>query len=62
MTQKILFGSKEQSSEELTSIALQNGCVAFFKGIPLSYKQIAEQENWVLPHVYEETVDTGDNL
>jgi hypothetical protein len=62
MTQKILFGSIEHTDEELTTIAIQNGCVAFFKGIPLPYRQIAIQENWVLPHVYEETIDTGDNL
>ena len=62
MTQKILFGNIDQTSEELTQIAKQNGCVAFFKGLPLPYREIAIQENWTLPHVYEETIDTGDNL
>lgn len=62
MTQKILFGSIENTDEELTIIAKQNNCVAFFKGVPLPYRQMAIEENWVLPHVYEETVNTGDNL
>jgi hypothetical protein len=62
MTQKILFGSIEQTDEQLTDLAKQNGCVAFFKGVPLPYREIAIQENWILPHVYEETIDTGSNL
>ena len=56
MTQKILIGLLTQTDEELYALAMQEGCCAYYKGVPPCYEVIAEEEGWVLPHIYVETI------
>lgn len=54
MTQRILIGKPTQTDKQLYELAIELDCCAYYKGIPPCYETIAEQEGWVLPHVYEE--------
>ena len=54
MEQKILIAKPTWTDSYSTSYAKREGCVAFYKGIPECYQQIAEDEGWVLPYVYTE--------
>lgn len=45
------------SSEKATALAVANGCVGFYTGVPPCYAQLAEAQGWTLPCVISEDSD-----
>lgn len=41
-------------AEEATALAIANGCVGFYQGIPPIMRTLAEAQGWTLPCVVEE--------
>jgi hypothetical protein len=59
-SQKFLIIADDYSTVLAEEIAKENGCVAYFAGIPARLMHIATIEGWILPHVYTETWDDPD--
>jgi len=59
-SQKFLIIADDYSTVLAEKIAKENGCVAYFTGIPMRLMHIATSESWVLPHVYTETWEDPD--
>ena len=56
-SQKMLIIAADYSTVLAEKIAKENGCVAYFTGIPMRLMHIASTEDWTLPHVYTEAWD-----
>jgi hypothetical protein len=42
---------------EATALAVENGCVGYYQGIPPVWRGIAEEQGWSLPCVVTESED-----
>jgi hypothetical protein len=42
--------------DECIALAEQENCCAVYHGVPPNLQQQAEEEHWVLPYVYIETI------
>lgn len=40
--------------DQATALAVANGCVGFYQGIPQSMLALSEEQGWTLPCVVEE--------
>jgi hypothetical protein len=56
MTQNILVIPADATVADFIAMAQQNNCVGILRGIPKNLQKQAEEEGWVLPHVYVETI------
>lgn len=52
--QKDLIVAVGTSSEEATALALANGCVGFYTGVPPKWAALSEEQGWTLPCVITE--------
>ena len=55
--QKDLIVVEGTPEEEATALAIAQGCVGFYQGIPLSMQAMAEAQAWTLPCVVTENED-----
>lgn len=56
MTQRILVCPVDMPMDECIALAEQENCCAVYHGVPPNLQQQAEEEHWVLPYVYIETI------
>jgi len=58
-SQRFLIVSREAPEHEINLQVEKNGCVGYFREIPLILRGLAVAEAWSLPHVWTETWDDG---
>lgn len=56
LTQKWLVADTSSSREVNVALCTAEGCCGFFSGIPPFLAEVALNEQWVLPHIWIETV------
>ena len=56
MTQRILIAPADMPMDECITLAQQEDCCAVYHGVPPNLQHQAEDELWVLPHVYVEFI------
>ena len=57
MTQKWLIVEVGVHADVSLTLCESLGCNGFFAGVPPFLREVAEEEAWVLPHVWTETVE-----
>ena len=60
MDMKDLVVTATTSPEEATALAIANGCVGFYTGIPPKWEPLAVEQGWTLPCVL--TVNEADEV
>lgn len=56
MTQNILIIPADAVVEDYIAMAQANACVGILRGVPASLMALAEEEGWILPHIYAEPI------
>ena len=59
-TQRILVVDDDYPEDLAKQISSAEGCVAYFRGIPLTLRGLASLEKWTLPHVWVESWEEQD--
>jgi hypothetical protein len=64
MTQRWIVFSSDADQEQInTWMSLNKGVNGYFSGIPPRLQWLAEEEGWVLPHIWEEvTEESGSSI
>jgi hypothetical protein len=65
MTQNILIIPADAVVADYIAMAQENNCVGILRGVPASLQALADEEGWILPHIYAEPIPqpvTPDNI
>jgi hypothetical protein len=57
MTQTWLVVDADVPADVSLALCESLGCNGFYSGVPPFLREVAEEEAWVLPHVWTETVE-----
>jgi len=59
-SQRVLIVDEDYPEQLAKEVSSSEGCVAYFRGIPMMLRGLASLEKWTLPHVHTETWEEQD--